>query len=309
MSCKNESTMNSSELICPKCKHDLSELLSQKQNKMTVLIEENSFLKQELNWRVKNEAALKVKLKQREKTIDALQKKISDLAKSAEAQFTNQKGAGQAMERVLENILRDAFPQDTLLPIANGKPGADLIQVVNTSSGEAARIIFESKNVKTFNSDWLQKLNENAIDECAQLKILVTSAMQKNTEEKIVLQDGIFICSLSNVRELVLALRYGILRLHNFASNQRTKQTNKDQVFDLLSSQTFADSFQHVLESFRKLQESHLTEKLKMAQIWKARDKAMQDILLRSVELYTELKSAGAALPELQNLVTQTPQD
>ncbi len=147
-------------------------------------------------------------------------------------------------------------------------------------------------------------MKEDNLETQAQVLIIVTSTMPKDCEGKFMIRDGVWICRMTDVVELVLALRFGLTKLHSFAAAQNCKETNKDKLFDYLTSERFRNSFEHILESFRKLQQSHNQEKLKMALLWKEREKSMENILAQSIEFYSNIRgNAGvASFPSLPTL-------
>ena len=313
--------MNQNEIKCPKChylfdKSQTSEVtesilkhVDNSKKRIAALSADNSLLVSELNRLVKRhekkEAELQIKIKERDKVIKSLKDKIEALVKSTESAFASQESKGEAMELLLEERLKHAFPLDDIVEVKKGQRGADCIQVVKSENGdEIGRLIFESKNTKTFSQDWKTKLKQDALSSKAQVCILVSAVMPKGYNGKFLIEDGVWICRMTDVTELVLVLRISLLKLHSYSSAQNSKQTNKDKLFDYLSSDLFRNSCSNIIELFRSLQQAHQAEKLKMTLLWKTREQAMENILTQSIEFFSNIKgNAGvASFPELTTL-------
>ena len=83
--------------------------------------------------------------------------KIADLER-----LVNQRNVelqGEIQEERLQDILEDLFPEDDFEDISKGQKGGDCIQTINyKDKTQIAKIYFESKDVKSFNEEWPDKL-------------------------------------------------------------------------------------------------------------------------------------------------------
>ena len=91
---------------------------------------------------------------------------------------------GEVQELTIEDMLTRMFPSDEVIEVKKGQRGADCILVVRNNSGRpVGKIIFESKDTKSFSSDWLKKLKSDAINEGAQISVLVTTAWPSDNQK------------------------------------------------------------------------------------------------------------------------------
>ena len=83
--------------------------------------------------------------------------KIADLER-----LVNQRNVelqGEIQEERLQDVLEDLFPEDDIEDISKGKKGGDCIQTINyKNKNQIAKIYYESKDVKSFNEEWPDKL-------------------------------------------------------------------------------------------------------------------------------------------------------
>lgn len=252
----------------------------------------------------KVEIQLSLKIKEREEIIYDLKSKIDEARRRAESALTSQRGAGEAQELMLEELLRQSFQQDEIIEVKKGQSGADCIWVIKTeSSHQIGTVIFESKNTKTFSEAWIDKLKTDNLKTKADALILVTKAMPKNCNSRFTIQDGVWIVAMEDVKELCIILRYALLKVQAFLLIQNKKQSHKEKLFDYLTSTAFRDSFESILDGFKKLQSTHLQEKAKLSLLWKHREQAIEQMLHQALNFYGTLQGVSG-VEHFQDLQT-----
>lgn len=84
-------------------------------------------------------------------------KKIAELESNLKQKSVELQG--EIQEERLQDILEDLFPEDDIEDISKGKKGGDCIQTINyKNKTQIAKIYYESKDVKSFNEEWPNKL-------------------------------------------------------------------------------------------------------------------------------------------------------
>jgi len=147
-----------------------------------------------------------------------LQKQLEDQKKLAEEmKRRSEQGSmqlqGEVQELLLEELLKNTFPFDTVEEVGKGVRGADCIQTVRNKFGvEAGKIIYESKRTKDFSNDWIEKLKTDMRTLGADTAIIVTQALPKDME-RFGEKDGVYICTFTEVRSVALLLRNAILKI------------------------------------------------------------------------------------------------
>jgi hypothetical protein len=230
------------------------------------------------------------------------QKKLAEEAVRKAEQSSMQR-QGEVQELELENILRELHKYDEIAEVKKGQRGADVLQLVFTPQGiECGKIYYESKRTKNFDNNWLQKLRDDNLNVKADILVLVTETMPDG-QDKFFFRDGIWICSLWEVKGLSLVLRHGLLQVHSVSITNQGKETKMEMLYNYLTSQEFAGQFGAIIEGFKSLQENYADEKLKMQKIWKEREKQLEKILGNAVSFYGSIKGiAGASIPDIKML-------
>jgi len=254
-------------------------------------------------------------LRQREKEetelrIKELEKKLADQTDlAAEMKRKMEQGSmqlqGEVQELVLEKMLRDLYERegDEIAEIKKGQRGADVLHTVKTKLGDVCgKVYYESKRTQSFNSEWLQKLRDDNIDIGADVLVLVTQTMPVGREHFFI-KDGVWICSLWEVKPLSMVLRDGIQRVHETRAFQHGRETKMEEIYDYLTSKEFAAQFGAILEGFKSLQDNYSDEKRRMEAIWKDREKQLDKVLRNAARFYGSIRSiSGRSVPEMKLL-------
>ena len=302
---------------------EAAELKKQLQESKTAQIE-NERLKRQIesqkqDFELEYEKRLSLKLKEEAETISKKEAEryeniILELKKQKEDQHAlieemkrkaeqgSQQLQGEVQELMIEEFLRGTFPTDVVEEVGKGKSGADVKQIVRNRFGaESGIILYESKNTKGFQNDWIEKLKSDVEREKADIAVLVTKTMPKNMEY-LGLMNGVWVCSVTELKGLVTALRESLIRL----GEVRTSQTNKGEkmqiLYDYLTDGKFVEQIKRVVSGFNTLREGYQKEKEAMQKIWKKRDEQLDMMLRNTSDFVTQIQTiAGSSLPQLES--------
>ncbi|GAA0874379.1 hypothetical protein GCM10009118_07870 [Wandonia haliotis] len=257
-------------------------------------------MKQTLKDKIQMESFLKVK--EKEDIIESLKKKLQEAQQRASQ--GSMQSQGEAQELALEEMLKEIHPTDLIEEIKKGANGADCLQTVRTQTGLiAGKILYESKNTKNWSDSFIKKLKQDNLKSKADIMVIVTKTMPKNTKGKYALIDGVWITSLLNVRDMSLMLRYGLLKTHSVIATQSGKGDKMSLLYDYLTSSEFKNTFESILEGFKSLQDSHHDEQRKMQLLWKRRSKHLEQVLASTIDFYGNIKGiSGSSIPDIKML-------
>jgi len=231
------------------------------------------------------ETGYQMKLKELEKQLEDQKKLAVEMERRAEemqrkADQGSMQLQGEVQELALEQLLRTAFPFDSITEVGKGVRGADCILTIRNNHGqECGKIIYESKRTLTFSLDWIEKLKADMRSLGADVAIIVTQTMPKDMNgfgEK----EGVYICSFAEVRALTQVLRNGVIQLFNAAKSQLNKGDKMNLLYDYLTSSEFAEQWKAIREGFHSMRQSIQRERDTMERLWKAREKQLEKVLL-----------------------------
>jgi hypothetical protein len=263
---------------------ELTERLEQVRSTIKEQVQQESFLK----------------LKEREKIIEDLKMKLNDAKRLSEQGSMQLQGDIQELEII--EMLQEMHPYDGITQSKKGANGADILQVVRTQNGaECGKIYYESKNTKSFSSDWIKKLKQDNLIVKADLLVLVTAKLP-NDADRFTLIDGVWVCTFEDVKHLAIILRYGLLKLQSVAIAKQGQESKMELLYSYLTSEEFKNVFEQILAGFKEMQDSHHSEKLKMHHLWKQREKVLERVLANSVNFYGSLRGISNSVPEMPML-------
>ena len=244
------------------------------------------------------ETEFQLRLREMEKQLEDQKKLAEEMRRKAEQ--GSMQLQGEAQELLLEEILRQHFPTDSIVEVGKGVEGADCIQIVRSAAGyEYGSIIFESKRAKSWNGSWIDKLKNDMRNKQADLAILVTQVYPKNMDcfgER----DGIWICSFKEVPGLTAALRNAIIRISETKKSEENKGEKMQMLYNFLTGTEFRQYMEAIVEGFVSLKQSIIRERIQMEKIWKEREKQLDKVLLSASGMYGSVRGiAGSSVSSI----------
>ena len=239
-----------------------------------------------------------LKFKEKELQLEGLKKTIEELKRKSEQGSMQQQG--EAGEILLEEILREYFPYDTLEEVGKGVEGADCILIVRNSKGiECGKIIFESKRTKSWSNTWIDKLKNDMRSQQADIAILVTQAFPKGMD-CFGQKDGVWVASFKEIISLTVALRNAIIQISETRRSDENKGEKMQMLYTYLTGTEFRQQIEAIVEGFMAMKQSITKERIQMEKIWKEREKQLDKVLLNTSGLYGSIKGiAGASVQDI----------
>lgn len=244
------------------------------------------------------EREFQLKLKELEKQLEDQRKLAEEMKRKAEQ--GSMQLQGEAQELMLEEMLKDHFPYDTISEVGKGVEGADCIQTVRNHAGnECGTIIFESKRTKAFQNAWIDKLKNDMRSRQADVAILVTQVYPKEMKcfgER----DGVWICSFSEVLALTSAMRHTIIRIAETKKADENKGEKMQMLYSYLTGLEFRQQIETIVEGFVLLKNSITRERVQAEKNWKERERQLEKVLISTSGLYGSIKGiAGASINDI----------
>jgi hypothetical protein len=255
---------------------------------------------------IRNSEGERFRLKEAEyqKKIEDAQKANEDLRRKLEQ--GSQQLQGEVLELELESILTNAFPFDTVEAVRKGARGADVIQTVVTRTGGACgKIVWEAKRAENWSNAWVQKLKDDQHEANAELAVLVTTVMPKQTTEPFCMIEDIWVVNTVAVRPMAETLRMLLIEGNKHKLVSLNKNEKMEALYHYLCSQQFAQKVRVVVDAFTGMKRDLDSEKAAMARIWKKREHQIQRVTLNMMGMCGELQAiAQESLPQLDSIAT-----
>ncbi len=262
------------------------------------------------------DAAVTLKVAERKSEWDA-QKNASDNAFKLEIQQLrddvkraherasqgSMQAQGEVSELVIEDMLRSMFPTDEVIEVKKGQRGADCILIVKNKLGRpVGKVLFESKDTKSFASEWVQKLKADAIKESAQISVLVTSAWPSDNS-KTHMREGVWVCGFNDYPTLVRALRQSLLDISKVTASEQAREGKAQIMYDFLTSQEFANTIEQIISPILRMHEQLEKEERAIRKLWKERKTLIEGSTSGIETLYMKMQGiAQVNLPAVAGL-------
>ncbi|MET4356420.1 hypothetical protein ABIC08_006383 [Bradyrhizobium sp. RT9b] len=245
--------------------------------------------------------AARLRVAEKDQTIESMARTIEELKRKAEQ--GSQQSQGEVLELELEVLLRGRFPTDRIEPVGKGELGADVIQQVNGSIGQAAGIIlWESKRTKAWSDAWLTKLRDDQRRCGADIALIISQALPKHIEH-FDLVDGVWVAHPRYALPVAVALRQTLIEVSGSRLAQEGQQTKKEQVYQYLTGIKFRQRVEAVVEKFSDMREDLDKERKFMGRQWAKRETQILSVIESTVGMVGDLQAiAGKAMPEIPSL-------
>jgi len=256
----------------------LQKMLLEERNKLADIIRKEEAEKISLK-----ETEYQLKNKELEEKLEAQKKLVDEMKRKAEQGSMQMQG--EAQELLLEDLLRQSFPYDSIEEVGKGVKGADCILVVRNKFGqECGKIIFESKRTKDFSEQWIEKLKADMRSQAADIAVIVSQAMPKGLD-RFGEKEGVWICSFAEVKALTHVLRDSIVRIAQATKGQENKGEKMQMLYDYLTGNEFAEQWKAIREGFMSMKLSIQKERDAMEKLWKQREKQLEKVLLNAAHI------------------------
>jgi hypothetical protein len=247
------------------------------------------------------EAALGLRVREKEEQIASMQRQIEDLKRKAEQ--GSQQLQGEVQELALEALVRQRFTRDLIEPVPKGEFGGDLIQRIVGPAGQVVgSILWEAKRTKNWSDGWLGKLREDQRAAKADVCLIVSQALPKGVQTFDYI-DGVWVTDPKCALAVAVALRESLVALSDARLAGEGQQTKMEMVYRYLTGSRFRHRIEAVVERFTEMRADLDRERKAMTRLWAKREEQISGVVETMAGLYGDLQGiAGRSLQEIEGL-------
>jgi hypothetical protein len=242
-----------------------------------------------------------LKLKEKEKQIEDLRKALEDAKRRSE--LGSQELQGEVLELDIQAALERQFPHDDIEPVPKGMRGADIVQrVIDGRGRECGSIVWETKNTKHWQAQWLVKLKEDQRAVGSALAVLVSVVLPEGIQG-FGRFDGVWVSDLQSWPALAVALREQLVQVAFAHAAAEGKGEKMELLYRYLAGDQFRSRVQGIVEAFTGMQEQLARERRAMEKLWREREKQIDRVVTNTVGMYGEMRGLiGSSMPEIPAL-------
>jgi hypothetical protein len=302
------------DVVCPNCGHRF-----RLDDQITAHIHEDweRQAKQRLRRELREEETTKAEERVRKEFAKELREKDEELRAGdrrlrrveRQLQTASQKAShkpaqelGVIRQETLQDVLAARFEHDSFQPVASGRKGGDLVQVVRDSSGRiCGSILWESKRgYQSWSNRWVGKLRtDQRVEGCA-LGVIVSDVLPDG-EQSFCAVGGVLACDIGAAPYLALLLRERMIEVAGVRGARARRDDLKGAVYDYVSG-PFIEFIQRTMEAVASMKVTLDKEKRAKAADWKQREAEIDGVAFDLAALYGDLQGIGAALPSVPEL-------
>jgi hypothetical protein len=215
----------------------------------------------------------------------------------------SQERQGEVLEIDVEAELTRRFPHDVITPVRKGARGADIVHEVRDQALRlCGTVVWEIKNARHWQPNWLDKLKEDQRAIRANLAVIVSTALPEGIVEfgRI---DGVWVAGLRAWPALASALREQLIQVAFAHAAAEGKHEKLECLYRYLAGDQFRGRIEATVEAFTALQRGLNGERRAMERIWNEREKQIGRVLANTAGMYGEVRGIlGTSVPSVPAL-------
>jgi hypothetical protein len=248
----------------------------------------------------------RLELAQKDLEVDQMKRQIKELKESSEQVRAGLRG--EVLEREIEDLLRECFLEDQIVPIKPGVKGADVLETVRSRRGrECGSILWESKRAKAWQNGWITKAKEDAAEKKADVVVIVSTVRPADCGA-MEWRDGVWIVEPSFVPAIATAVRHTLIKLDHARAIDINRNQARDALYEYLAGDEFRQWLIALVEITDELRDELESEKRAYTAKWKKREKQIERLAVTSAGMYGDLQGIlGPALATVDLLELAPP--
>ena len=217
------------------------------------------------------------KIREQEETINRLREQLTTAKQVAEQ--GSQQLQGEILELDVEQDLCRAFPFDTVEEVKKGERGSDIRHVVNEQFYQnCGLILWECKNAKAYQANWLSKLKDELVVDKAQFGVIVFNPTDGNGDDYKQLAENIWLVKPRYVTMLAALLREVLVKVFITNRNAEGKDIKVELIYNYLTGGEFSNRIRYIIESYDEMAKQLDIEKKQAQKRWAAQEKIIQKV-------------------------------
>jgi uncharacterized protein DUF2130 len=174
---------------------------------------------------------------------------------------------GEMGEAEVYAALKGAFPTDDIQRIGKGMRGADILQKVIVDGKEVGRIIYECKNVATWQNEWVTKANRYRLEYQTPWVIIAARTLPRG-QKWFAVEKSVPVIDFQLTVNLAEIVRGAITEIGQLRTSYVGRQAKAAQLFEYILSDHFVGRFKGFAEAVALLREHQSKERQWHSEAW-----------------------------------------
>lgn len=190
---------------------------------------------------------------------------VDTLLQKLERQTSEQMGEMGEME--VFTALKNAFPTDVIERIGKGVRGADILQKVMVEGKEAGRIVYECKNVSTWQNKWISTAKRYRAEYQTPWVIIAARTFPRR-QKWFVVEKSVPVIDLRLTVKLAEIVRGAVTEIGHLRMSHHGRHGKADEMFEYILSDHFANRFKGMADAVTGLRDMQKKERQWHSDAW-----------------------------------------
>lgn len=208
---------------------------------------------------------------------------------------------GEMGEMEVFTALKNAFPIDVIERIGKGMRGADILQKVMVEGKEVGRIVYECKNVSTWQNKWISTAKRYR-SEYQTPWVIIAARTFPRRQKWFVVEKSVPVIDLRLTVKLAEIVRGAVTEIGHLRMSHLGHHGKAGQMFEYILSDHFANRFKGMAEAVTGLRDMQKKERQWHSDAWSKQTRLHDEIDAGQREIAARIRviSEARAKPRLK---------
>jgi hypothetical protein len=252
---------------------------------------------------------LKNSIQERDIQIERFRNEIEELKRKLSQSQPELKG--EASERDLYTVLRQAFPDDKFERQKRGTASGDIVQRIRTTMGILEiPIVYDNKQAKSVTKRDIEKAKNYQKKYETNYVIIVSPNLPKKDVKNRLFgeKDGVLLAHPSIVVEVVKQIRRAIIEICKQAESSKNRQAKEAKLYDYVKSQTFTSNIGRLYTIYKDMADLQNKEEQAHERLWKDRKTIQEELHQVYSAISSGIENILQEKPAMHELIEKEPQ-
>jgi hypothetical protein len=238
------------------------------------------------------EAEIQQRVQEVREALEADNTKALDAERTKHFEKKEANELGEGAEIDLFETLKAEFESDRISRVKKGEPGVDIVHEIIHNDKVCGKIVYDSKNRKAWQYDYVSKLRADQL--AAQAEHAVLSVFKFPADHsQLCIQDGVIIANPARVLAVVQLLRRHIVLVHSMRLSNDARARKTDELYEFIRSERCRQLLERIDSQADDLLDLQEKEKKAHERMWNS-----QGTLLRGIQ-----KARGELTYEIDRII------
>ena len=216
-----------------------------------------------------------------------MEAQVARLTRQLQQKTSNELGEGAEID--LFDALKLEFPDDKIMRIAKGEPGADVRHEVFEGQISCGELIWDSKSRNAWQNAFVKKLKSDQLAAKASFAILTTRVFPSGASQ-IHIQDGVIVLNPARAVAVATLLRQQMIQMRVQKLSEQAREEKMALIYAFITSEQFSHLAKRMEDLTLKLLDLDVNEQKAHERMWIERGGVTKSLQKAHGQLVSEIE-------------------